>query len=257
MNTPDCTFLRTDFGHEVYDGWYLNNGNYNFESPEFVRRHLPFYEKALQLTKEDRILEAGCGIGSYSREFARKGYNVVGMDLSNNFLSEARNITQSENLEIEYILGDYNEINFKDDFSILFFEGSFFYQSKEGLITLLKRIYQALMPNGRLYFVHPNPTILNKQFPMDDWTEIDKDLYVLQKTVYDECDDVERTTWLKIDLVTQKHYRCDYILKHLSHNELDNCLVDAGFAEIHYYKKRRLEIFQPDIDNSFSVVAKK
>ena len=44
----------------------------------------------LQLSKSDNILEAGCGIGSYSRAFARRGYQVVGMDLSPNFLSEAK-----------------------------------------------------------------------------------------------------------------------------------------------------------------------
>ena len=82
MNAPSNEFLRTDFGHEVYDTWYLGHGRYSFESPEFVERHFSFYEKALLLSEEDKILEAGCGIGSYSREFARRGYNVAGMDLS-------------------------------------------------------------------------------------------------------------------------------------------------------------------------------
>ena len=67
MNDPSREFLRADFGHEVYDKWYLEQGSYNFEAPEFVERHFPFYEKALQLSKSDNILEAGCGIGSYSR----------------------------------------------------------------------------------------------------------------------------------------------------------------------------------------------
>ena len=116
MNTVPNEFLRTDFGHEVYDGWYLGPGSYNFETPEFIDRHFPFYEKALLLSKSDKILEAGCGIGSYSREFARRGYHVMGMDLSPNFLSEAKKITQRENLEIEFILGDYNEMRFEENF---------------------------------------------------------------------------------------------------------------------------------------------
>ena len=159
MNTLPNEFLRTDFGHEVYDKWYLEQGSYNFEAPEFVERHFPFYEKALQLSKDDNILEAGCGIGSYAREFTRRGYHVVGMDLSPNFLSEAKKITQHDNLEIEFILGDYNEMNFEERFNVIFFEGSFFYQSKEGLVSLLSRIHKALTPNGRVYFVHKNPSI--------------------------------------------------------------------------------------------------
>ena len=162
MNDLPHEFLRTDFGHEVYDEWYLGAGSYNFEAPEFVERHFPFYEKVLRLSKDDKILEAGCGIGSYSREFARRGYHVIGMDLSPNFLSEAEKITQRENLEIEFILGDYNEMRFEEKFSVIFFEGSFFYRSKQGVVSLLNRIHKALTPNGRVYFVHSNHSILKK-----------------------------------------------------------------------------------------------
>ena len=257
MNAHANKFLRTDFGHEVYDEWYLGPGSYNFETPEFVERHFPFYEKSLMLSKNDRILEAGCGIGSYSREFARRGYHIVGMDLSPNFLSEAQKITQHENLEIEFILGDYNEMNFEEKFTVIFFEGSFFYQSKIGLVSLLNRIHKALTPDGKVYFVHPNQLITNKQFPMSNWSEIERNVFVLEKGEYDEGDDIERYTWLKIDLQAQKHYRCDYSAKHLPPDELKKCLVAAGFRDFHFYKKRSLEDFHSENDNGFSVVAEK
>ncbi|MDE0687044.1 MAG: class I SAM-dependent methyltransferase [Candidatus Poribacteria bacterium] len=257
MNTVSNKFLRTDFGHEVYDEWYLGPASYNFDSPEFVERHFPFYEKALLLSKDDKILEAGCGTGSYSREFARRGYHIVGMDLSPNFLSEAKKITQRENLEIDFILGDYNEMSFEEKFSVIFFEGSFFYQSMEGLISLLNRIHKALRPNGRVYFVHSNHTTRKQQFPMANWSEIKKNVFVLESGEYDESENVERCTWLKIDLETQKHYRCDFSVMHLPPDELKNCLVEAGFTDFHFYKKRRPEDFNSENDNGFSVVAKK
>ena len=257
MNTRANEFLRTDFGHEVYDEWYLEQGSYNFETPEFVERHFPFYEKALQLSKSDNILEAGCGTGSYSREFARRDYHVVGMDLSPNFLSEAEKITQRENLEIEFILGDYNEMNFEEKFSVIFFEGSFFYRSKEGLVSLLNRIHKALTPNGRVYFVHKNPSIWKKGDPIANWSQIKKNVFVLQKAEYDENDGVEKCIWLKIDLETQKHYKCDFFVMHLPPDELKNCLMAAGFMDFHFHKKRRLGNFDPKSDNDFSVVARK
>lgn len=257
MNYLSGEFMRTDFGHEVYDEWYLKEGSYNFESREFVEQHFPFYEKALQLTKNDIILESGCGIGSYARAFARHGYQVVGMDLSSAFLSEAQKITHRENLEIEFVLGDYNKMSFEEKFSVIFFEGAFFYQSKDGLMSLLNRIHKALTPNGRVYFVHPNLSIWRMQFPLTDWSEIKENVFVLERTEYDENDNVERSTWLKIDLKTQKHYRCDYFLKHLPPDEIKDCLVEAGFMDFHFYKKRRLEDFRPESDNGFSLVARK
>lgn len=255
MNDLSCEFLRTDFGHEVYDSWYLEHARHNFETIEFTEKHFPFYEKVL-LSKNDKILEAGCGIGSYSREFARHGYHVVGMDLSPNFLAEAQNITQRENLEIEFILGDYNEMRFEEKFSVIFFEGSFFYRSKEGLVSLLNRIHKALTPNGRLYFAHANQSIKKQRFPQATWSEIKKNVFVLQSQEYDKSDDGSRCSWLKIDLEMQKHYRCDYFVKCLSPDELKNCLVEAGFMDFHFYKKRKIGDFHPE-DDGFSVVAKK
>ena len=255
MNAVSNEFLRTDFGHKVYDSWYLKHARHNFEAPDFIEKHFPFYEKALLLSKNDKILEAGCGIGSYSREFARRGYHVVGMDLSPNFLSEAKKITQRENLEIDFILGDYNEMNFEERFSVIFFEGSFFYKSQESLVSLLKRIYKALTPNGKIYFVHSNHSMRKKQFPVDNLSQIKKNVFVLQRGEYDESNNIERCAWLKIDLETQKHYKCDFSVMHLPPNELKNCLMKAGFTDFHFYKKRRLEDFHPENDNGFSVVA--
>ena len=179
------------------------------------------------------------------------------MDMSPNFLAEAKRITQLENLEIEYILGDDNEMRFEEVFSVIFFEGSFFYQSKEGLVSLLKRIHKALTPNGRLYFVHSNSSMRKKQSPMADWKEVKEKVFVLQKVEWDEDDQGERCSWLKIDLETQKHYRCDFFNQHLRPDELKNCLAKAGFADVHFYKKRRLEDFHPVNDDGFSVVGKK
>ncbi len=257
MNDFSGEFLRTDFGHEVYDKWYLEHGNFNFEAPEFVKKHFSFYENALQLSKNDKILEAGCGIGSYSREFARNGYNIVGMDLSPNFLSEAQRITQRENLEIEFILEDYNKMSFEKQFSVIFFEGSFFYKSKEGLISLLKRVHKALTPNGKFYFVHKNPSVWLPRDPIADWSEIKKNVFVLQMAEWDERDEGERCTWLKMDLNAQEIYRCDFFLQHLSADELKDCLIEAGFMDFHFYKKRSLEDFDPQSDRDFSVVGKK
>ena len=53
MNDLSCEFLRTDFGHEVYDSWYLEHARHNFEAREFIEKHFPFYEKCCYLSKND------------------------------------------------------------------------------------------------------------------------------------------------------------------------------------------------------------
>ena len=92
---------------------------------------------------------------------------------------------------------------------------------------------------------------------MDNLSEIKKNVFVLQRSEYDESNDVERCSWLKIDLETQQHYKCDFSTMHLPPDEIKNCLVEVGFTDFHFYKKRSLETFHPENDNGFSVVAKK
>ena len=257
MNFTNCKLIKTDFGHEVYDRWYLEHARHNFEAPDFVRKHFPFYEEALKLTKNDRILDVGCGIGSYTREFARSGYQVVGMDKSPTFLSEAQTIIQSEGLEIEYVLGDYNEMFFEQPFSVIFFEGSFFYESKGSLFSLLYHIHRNLTQDGRLYFVHSNPQIRKQQFPMVNLNEIQKNVYVLETAEYDEKSGGERCQWLKIDLNTEIHYKCEYFNLHLPPDELKDIIETAGFTDFDFYKKRENGVFDPEKDNGFSVVCRK
>ena len=63
MKSLSCELLRTDFGHEVYDRWYLEHAKHNFEAPDFVQKHFSFYEKVLQLTNNDRII--GCRLRNW------------------------------------------------------------------------------------------------------------------------------------------------------------------------------------------------
>lgn len=84
-----------------------------------------------------------------------------------------------------------------------------------------------------------------------------KNVFVLQRGEYDESNDIERCAWLKIDLETHKHYKCDFAIMHLPPDEIKNCLMKARFKDLYFYKKRRLEDFDPEDDNGFSLVARK
>ena len=44
---------------------------------------------------------------------------------------------------------------------------------------------------------------------------------------------------------------------YLGPGSYNNCLMKAGFKDLHFYKKRRLEDFDSQDDNGFSLVAKK
>lgn len=62
-----------------------------------------------------RVLDIGCGSGSSSMELARRGFDVVGLDLSSVRIEQARETAKSEGLAIEFAVGDAENPDFEDE----------------------------------------------------------------------------------------------------------------------------------------------
>lgn len=100
------------------------------------------------------ILDLGCGPGIYTELFAQKGHQVTGVDISKNSIEYAGNSAKEKALDIEYINADYLNIELqkeKYDLVLLIYAdlGVLFPQERK---KLLKNIYAALKPNGKLIF---------------------------------------------------------------------------------------------------------
>lgn len=61
--------------------------------------------------KECKILDAACGTGDLSLIFARKGFNVIGIDISEKMLAIAEKRTKKFSSQISLILGDASSLN--------------------------------------------------------------------------------------------------------------------------------------------------
>lgn len=59
-------------------------------------------ESLLGLTPGLSILDVGCGPGRHALEFARRGYRVTGLDISQRFIDLARSAAHAESLEVRF-----------------------------------------------------------------------------------------------------------------------------------------------------------
>lgn len=57
------------------------------------------------------MLDAACGTGSFSVEFAKKGISVIGADISSDMLSVAQDKKQQENLDILLVNSSLSELD--------------------------------------------------------------------------------------------------------------------------------------------------
>ncbi|MCK6622995.1 MAG: class I SAM-dependent methyltransferase [Calditrichaceae bacterium] len=123
-----------------------------------------FIEKEIGYNKKTKILDIGCGTGRHSIGLARRGYTVVGIDLSESLLQRAREKASGQNLPIVFQKQDARNLPFSQEFdlAIMLCEGAFpLMETDEMNFQILQNAANALKPNGKLIF-----TTLNGLFPL-------------------------------------------------------------------------------------------
>jgi len=103
------------------------------------------------------ILDAPCGAGRLSIPLAESGYNVTGVDLSEQFLTHARRAPQPATVTWEH--RDMRDLPWSSVFDGAFCAGnSFGYLEDEGNAAFLRAVRRALKPGAR--FVLETPMVL-------------------------------------------------------------------------------------------------
>jgi len=100
------------------------------------------------------ILDLGCGPGLYSEIFAEKGHGVTGVDFSENSINYARKEAEKKKLEINYIRGNYLELDLEEnkfDLVLLIFTdfGPLLPDERNQLLQTIRRL---LKPGGIFIF---------------------------------------------------------------------------------------------------------
>ncbi len=123
-----------------------------------------FIEKEAAHDKSLRILDIGCGTGRHCIELASRGYNVLGVDLSESQLQRAREKAAERNLNIPFLQHDARNMPFDKafDLAIMMCEGGFpLMETDEMNYDILLNASKALKSPGKLIF-----TTLNGLFPV-------------------------------------------------------------------------------------------
>ncbi len=68
-------------------------------------------EEAALLEEKNLVVELGCGTGSFTQVLKKKGYDIMGIDLSPEMLNIARNKAAEQGLDIMYLEQDMRELD--------------------------------------------------------------------------------------------------------------------------------------------------
>jgi SAM-dependent methyltransferase len=117
-----------------------------------TEQEIGFLVEALELRPGTRVLDVGCGPGRHALALARRGIDVVGVDLSEDFVALARDAATAEGLPARFEVGDIRELASDDAFDavICLCQGGFGLLGGRDERRAFERIAAALRPGGRL-----------------------------------------------------------------------------------------------------------
>ncbi|MDJ0743795.1 MAG: class I SAM-dependent methyltransferase [Xenococcaceae cyanobacterium MO_167.B27] len=150
--------------------WYeelFENYGMKYDRENFVQGTIgecDFIENEINYNKTTRILDIGCGTGRHSIELSKRGYTVIGIDLSESQLKRAKEKASEQNLSIDFEKHDARKLTFLNEFDlvIMLCEGAFpLMETDEMNFQILRNATNALKPKGKLIF-----TTLNGLFPL-------------------------------------------------------------------------------------------
>ncbi|MFW9875138.1 MAG: class I SAM-dependent methyltransferase [Candidatus Thorarchaeota archaeon] len=109
MNSEERQKILANYKH-IFDNekeYYAKNitsssRDYDLESGSFFRKANIKFKEILGDVKNKKILDVGCGIGSLSFYLAKRGANVVGIDLSKNLIEFCKMEAKKKELTIEF-----------------------------------------------------------------------------------------------------------------------------------------------------------
>jgi len=122
--------------------------------------------------KVRRVLDIACGPSLQLREFARRGYEAVGLDLNPEMLAYLKEKAKQQSVRIETIQADMCDFKLekKVDFAFIMM-GSLVVESDEKLLNHLNSVACCLKKGG-LYFIQ------NKAV---DWTKNEEQSWTMEK----------------------------------------------------------------------------
>ncbi|SFA95337.1 MULTISPECIES: class I SAM-dependent methyltransferase [unclassified Bacillus (in: firmicutes)] len=197
---------------------------------DFVSEKLAKY----QIAHKD-LLDLACGTGELSVRFARKGFEVTGVDLSSDMLTVANDKAEREGLSIRFFQQNMAELEGIGKYGVvgIFCDSLNYLQTEEEVLQTFHKVHEHIKDDGLFVFDVHSIYKINEVFADETYTLSDEKLSYIWNCFKGEFPNsvehelsffvLEEETG-KYDRVDELHFQRTYSLE-----QYTAWLTDAGF----------------------------
>ena len=104
--------------------WYeslFENYAHKYDKESFVQGTVgecDFIEQEINRDKSLKVIDIGCGTGRHAIELTKRGYNVTGVDLSEDQIKRAKEKAQEAGVTIDFQTQDARNLSFDGEFDL-------------------------------------------------------------------------------------------------------------------------------------------
>ena len=239
------------------DAFWKTFESYMFtpERIEFARVEVDGMIGLLGVQSGAKLLDLCCGGGRHSLEFARRGFDVTGVDRTRAYLEKARSIAATERLSIAFVEADMREFVRPDTFdaAINFFTAFGYFDDPADDLKVARNLRTSLKPGGRLLLDVNGKETLAAKFRARDWSRRGDAIVLEERRLLDGWKRIEsKWTWIRGD----ERRESTLTLRLYSGAELESILREAGFAKVELYGRLKGTPYDETADRLIAIATR-
>jgi len=243
--------------------WYtslfdeLNNYWEEIVNARSTEKEVEFLENIIK--KDGLLLDLCCGTGRHSIFLRKKGWNVIGLDVSTNLLRIAKERMADKGVRFPLVRGEMRHLPFRSEIfaTVINMFTSFGYlPSEKEDVKNLKEIARTLKKNGSFLIDIVNREHLLQIFKKKDWAEFPT-FYMLEKRTLDPGGSRLYSQWILLDKNNGKTRTFNHNLRLYSFPQLKTMLEKAELTIEKIYGDYERHEFRQDSSRLIVLAEKK
>ena len=230
-------------------------------------KNLLFAEEKLESSKEEiekitdlanleagmKVLDMPCGVGRHSIELQKKGFEVVGVDKTKDYIEDAK--AEDESGDIEFVREDMKDFRRENSFdaAINWWNSFGYFEDREDDRQMLENIHISLKKGGVFLMDLWSKELTAMNDFQKYWSETDGIYNMEEGKVRDDWKKVERT-WIKVENGETVEYTWEQRLYAAS--ELEQMLKQVGFSTVKFYGNVKGDEYNGEADRLILVARK-